>query len=50
MQEREAKTQDGGPPTPSFVLESWGKYTWSKIMGPEAEMTDREESPSQITT
>jgi hypothetical protein len=20
-------------PTPSFILESWGKYTWSKIMG-----------------
>jgi hypothetical protein len=21
------------PPTPSFILESWRKYTWSKIMG-----------------
>jgi hypothetical protein len=20
-------------PTPGFILESWGKYTWSKIMG-----------------
>jgi hypothetical protein len=30
MQEMGAKTQNGGPPTPSFILESWGNTRGQK--------------------